>query len=308
MTTRAQIIATPAQTNEDITGFLLEQKREGRADETIRSRIQVLKQIARTCDLNNPDKVKDFLANSKWSNKTKTKVVDTYGAYLRYKNIQWTRPRYTNVEKLPFIPTEQEIDVLIASCGKLTAAILQTLKETGMRIGELTQLTPIDLDVQRKTINVTPEKGSNPRILPVSDKLIGMILNLTKDSRAKYTTIFQCHKDTLRDYLCSQRKAAAEKLGNPRLAKISFHTLRHWKGTMEYHAFPDMMHVKKILGHKSIMSTQVYVNLESALFLQTDENFICKVAHDEREEAELIEAGFQHVNNRAELAFYRKRK
>jgi hypothetical protein len=52
----------------------------------------------------------------------------------------------------------------------------------------------------------------------------------------------------------------------------------------------------------------IYINLEAALFLQTDENFVCKVAHNEQEEAELIEANFTYVNNRGELAFYKKRK
>jgi hypothetical protein len=68
------------------------------------------------------------------------------------------------------------------------------------------------------------------------------------------------------------------------------------------------MHVKTVLGHKSIDSTLIYINLESALYLQTTDNFTCKVAHDEKEEAELIEAGFEHINNRQNLAFYRKRK
>jgi len=77
---------------------------------------------------------------------------------------------------------------------------------------------------------------------------------------------------------------------------------------MEYHKTRDIVHVKAVLGHKSITSTMTYINLESALFLQTDENFVCKVAHDEHEEAELIEAGFTFVNNRDKLAFYKKRK
>ena len=135
-----------------------------------------------------------------------------------------------------------------------------------------------------------------------------MINKMPKDPRATYKTIFQPHKDTLRDYLCAERKALAEKLNNPRINQISFHTLRHWKGTMEYYQTKDIMHVKYVLGHKSITSTMIYINLEQALFVQTDENFTCKVAHNEQEESELIEAGFQHVNNRNDLAFYRKRK
>jgi integrase len=318
MTTPAQKITTPAQTEHDILDFRESQLKDGKAQETIRSRIQVLLQVGRICDINDPDIIKTWLSDTKnehrftkvctWSNKTKTKFIDTYSAYLRYKWIQWNAPKYTPTQRLPFIPTEQEIDLLIASTGKMLSTILQTIKETGMRIGELTQLHAADIDETRKTINITPEKGSNPRILPISDKLLTMIKNLPKDPRATYKAIFQPHKDTLRDYLCNERKALATKLNNPRLNKISFHTLRHWKGTTEYHNTKDIIHVQTVLGHKSITSTMVYINLEQALYLETDENFTCKVAHNEQEESELIEAGFQYINNRGELAFYKRRK
>jgi integrase/recombinase XerD len=314
MTTPAQVIATPAQMEQDIFSFKQEQQKNGRADETIRSRIQSLRQVSQLCDINNPEIIKLWLSDTKnenhfekpctWNNKTKTKFVDTYSAYLKYKQIQWTKPSYAITTKLPFIPTEQEIDLLISGSGKVLSAVLQCLKETGIRIGELTQLTPKDLDTERKTLNITPEKGSNPRILPITDKLIGMINNLPKTHK----TIFQPHKDTLRDYLCTQRKQLAEKLNNPRLQKIGFHTLRHWKGTMLYHETKDLRHVQKILGHKQITSTVIYENTACALWLQETDNFMCKVAHNEQEETELIETGFQHVNNRGELAFYKKRK
>ncbi|MBN1245112.1 tyrosine-type recombinase/integrase [Candidatus Bathyarchaeota archaeon] len=41
---------------------------------------------------------------------------------------------------MPFILTEQEIDQLIAGCGRKTATILQVIKKTGMRIGECLSL------------------------------------------------------------------------------------------------------------------------------------------------------------------------
>jgi integrase len=304
MTKPAELFTTPAELNQTILDFLLEQRKNGRADETIRSRIQSLKQVARTCNLKDPDKVKEYLADSKWSNKTKVKFTDTYTAFLKHLHMTWTPPRYMITAKLPFIPTEEEIDLLISGTGKVTSTVLQTLKETGMRIGELVLLTWIDLDTERKTLSITPEKGSNPRILPISNKLIGMLNSLTKN----HSTIFQPKKQMLREYLCTQRKGLAEKLNNPRLQKISFHTLRHWKGTTEYHKTKDIIHVKAVLGHKSITSTLIYINLESALFLQTNDDFTCKIAHDEKEELELIESGFQHVNNRGNLAFYKKRK
>jgi len=304
MTTPAELSNTPAELNQDILNFLLEQRKEGRADETIRTRIQSLKQVARTTNLKNPDKVKEYLANSKWSNKTKTKFADTYTAFLKHLNLTWNPPRYMIQTRLPFIPTEQEIDLLISATGRMTSTVLQTLKETGIRIGELILLKWRDLDTERKTLTITPIKGSNPRILPVSNKLIGMINSLPKNKE----TIFQTKKQMLREYLCTQRKALAIKLNNPRLKEIHFHTLRHWKGTMEYHKTKDIMHVKYVLGHKSIASTLVYINLESALFLQTNDNFTCKVAKDLNEATQLIEAGFEYITEMDNVELFRKRK
>jgi len=48
----------------------------------------------------------------------------------------WSPPKYKAVWKIPFIPTEQELDQLIAGCNRKTAAFLQLLKETGARCDE----------------------------------------------------------------------------------------------------------------------------------------------------------------------------
>ena len=58
-----------------------------------------------------------------------------------------------------------------------------------------------------------------------------------------------------------QRKRIAVKLENPRIKAISFKTLRHFKASMEYHRTKSLLHVKQILGHKSILSTMVYMHL-----------------------------------------------
>jgi integrase/recombinase XerD len=173
-----------------------------------------------------------------------------------------------------------------------------------MRIGELTQLTWTDIDFERKFVKITPEKGSNPRMLPLSDKLLKMIGQQPRNRK----TIFQKDKDALREYFSIQRTKTAERLGNPRIKAITFHTFRHWKATMEYHKTKDIIHVQQMLGHKDIKSTMFYINLESALFLTTTDEWTCKVAHNETEAIQLIEANFAYVNNIGELAFYKKRK
>jgi hypothetical protein len=78
---------------------------------------------------------------------------------------------------------------------------------------------------------------------------------------------------------------------------------------MEYHKTKDIMHVKAVLGHKSITATLIYINLEAALFLQSTDEWICKVAHNETEAIQLIESGFQFVNSMGKnCALYRIRK
>lgn len=235
--------------------FQEQQLADGRSKETVESRIRQLKQLATIADLTQPEQIKQWMSNPekcKWNNNTKTKITDTYAVYLNFLGIQWKKPKYTKQDRIPFIPTEQEIDLLISGTGKTTSTALLALKETGARIGELCLWKWQDLDTERKTINVTPEKGSNPRIIRISDTLIERINNLSKQHSPN---IFQPDKHAIRGYFTTQRKALAKKLNNPRLLKITFHTFRHWKGTIEYHKTLDVKHVQYILGHKNSNST-----------------------------------------------------
>lgn len=70
---------------------------------------------------------------------------------------------------MPFIPTEKEIDDLIASCGTKTATFLQLLERTGMRCGEANRLKWIDVDLERRTITLNEaEKSGIPRMFRIS--------------------------------------------------------------------------------------------------------------------------------------------
>jgi len=50
--------------------------------------------------------------------------------------LHWNPPKYKRIHKHPTIPTETELDQLIAGSGQRTATFLQILKETGARCGE----------------------------------------------------------------------------------------------------------------------------------------------------------------------------
>jgi len=75
--------------------------------------------------------------------------------------LHWNPPKYKRIHKHPTIPTETELDQLIAGSGQRTATFLQILKETGARCGEAWQLQWTDIDFKNRIITITPEKGSN---------------------------------------------------------------------------------------------------------------------------------------------------
>jgi hypothetical protein len=64
---------------------------------------------------------------------------------------------------------------------------------------------------------------------------------------------------------------------------------------MEYHKTKDILHVQRLLGHKNIQNTLIYIDLESKLFNESNEGFTSRVAHNVGEACSLIEAGFEYV-------------
>ncbi|MEM2688840.1 MAG: site-specific integrase [Candidatus Bathyarchaeia archaeon] len=226
-------------------------------------------------------------------------------AFYKMVGLAWEKPKCVRPRVLPFIPLESELDSLIAGAGKKTAAFLQLLKETGMRAGEALRLKWSNVDFERQLIILNqPEKGGEPRVFKVSSKLIGMLNALPrKDER-----IFPATYNAMKRCFTLARKKTALKLANPRLLQISFHTFRHWKATMEYHKTKDPLHVKELLGHKKLDTTLMYIQIEKAIFQDSNDEFTVKIAKTPDEIKELLEVGFEYVCEKDGLMFFRKRR
>jgi integrase len=303
--------ATEQTAQQDVKGKIVEfawyLKRENESDRTIATYTSILKSLMTNgANLLNPDNVKDVLAKLQRKPSTKAVMTAAYTCFLKFLGLSWNPPRYKFQQKIPFIPTEAEIDSLIAGCGKTTAAILQLLKETGMRIGEAARLKWTDLNLENNTIILNePEKHNNPRIFKVSDKLVGMIQSLPKKDAKIFGKSNVKNKQSIFLY---QRNRLARKLGNPRLTQITFHTIRHWKATMEYHKTHDPWYVKQLLGHKSLQSTEIYINIEQAIFNENNQEFHVVAATTIEEACKLLEAGFEYVTDMEGKKLFRKRK
>ena len=289
-------------TKGQIVGFAWYLKKEGYREGTIHARTKTLETLVkRGADLLNPDSVKEAIAKQAWGDTTKLNASVAYKRFTEYMGIAYKPPKYRAQSRVPFIPLEREVDQLIAVMGKKTATFLQLLKETGMRCGEAWRVTWEDVNLEARTVSVNhPEKHSNARMLKISEKMATMLNRLPK------TRIVFGGKslDKFRNNFMSRRKSVALKLGNPRLQQISFHTLRHFKATMEYHRTHNILHVQQILGHRKINNTMIYtqlVNFES-------DDYHVKTAKTVKEACELVKVWFEYVTEMDDYKIFRKRK
>jgi integrase len=282
-------------------------QKEGMTSSTIVTFNSVMKRLLKVANLNDPESVKEALAKMNVEENTKVSYCVAYTVFLRFMGKTWAMPKYTFRQKLPeFLPTEEEIDQLIASAGRKVSTLLQLIKETGMRIGECLSLTWICISFENRVVTLTTaEKHSLPRVFKVSTTLVSMLGNLPKQNEKVFGKMT---RSTAENCLRITRKKVAAKISNPRIAKIHYHLIRHWFGTMEYHKRPDMDHVRRLLGHKSILNTQLYVNMEKVFFGDSAEEYTVKIASDVEEACKLLEVGFEYVTEFEGKKLFRKRK
>jgi integrase len=260
-------------------------------------------------DLFDPENTKAALAKSPLKDSTKKTVAAILDVWFEFNEIKWKSPRYTDENEVPYIPTEQEIDLLIAALGQKTACFCQLLKETGARAGEIAELKWTSIDWAQRQVRIKAEKGSNSRILPLSPKAIEMLSKLSKVNRnpERKDRIF-ANADDMRTSFYLQKKRIVERQANPKLMLIHFHTFRHWKATTEQHKTKDPWHVKMILGHKSIKSTETYIHLEKMIYQESNDQFTVKVADALEDAVRLMEVGFEFHAEIEGHKLFRKRK
>jgi integrase len=139
--------------------------------------------IARDTDINNPEKVKEYIANKNTINGYKENLADIYDRYVRYNGLTWERPYYIRQSQSPYVPTEEEVNILINSAPKKHALILSILRDTRMRPIELQRLRLRWIDFERGVINVQTAKGGNGRTLRLKPQTLAMLKEYVNKQR-----------------------------------------------------------------------------------------------------------------------------
>ena len=282
-------------------------KKEGYRPSTIRGAVKNLNALGRHCNILNPENMKAYLAKANYGDNNKDKIIGDMARFYKSQKIEWYRPLSRRVETLPFIPLESEIDSLIGGLGPKLSVFTRIVKETGARPCEIYQLKWTDIDNEANTINIKPEKGSRPRQPHLSTNTMAGIMSQKREGASVFRTegrdIDEQYGNFYRNF-GKQRMRIAQRLQNPRIRRISFKTLRHWKASTLYAKTKDLLLVKETLGHRSISSTMKYTHLVPF----TDDEYVCKVARTVEEAKNLVEDGFDYVTDFDGMKLFKKRK
>ncbi|MEE8323462.1 MAG: site-specific integrase, partial [Candidatus Bathyarchaeia archaeon] len=247
---------------------------------TVETKLRNLRRLRKRVNIWDIDSVRRYIAGSEWGNNYKSIMEYMYLDWCRFNGFDYKLTKYPKDTKIPYVPLEKDIDILIAGFkNSKYAPMLQLLKESGFRPIEAFRLTPNDFDLEQRICTLNkPAKHSLPRQFKMTDKLVAMMTPLIKKT-LNDKRIWNGKPKHIKRNFNVIRKNIVEKLGNPRIEKVSLGSLRHFVGTMTYHKTKDIFYTQQALGHKNIQNTMVYVHMIS---FESDD-WVCKVASSLKE-------------------------
>ncbi len=181
--------------------------------------------------------------------------------------------------KLPEVLSVAEIDRIVdaidlsKSEGHRNKAIIETLYGCGLRVSELVNLRLTDIHYGEGFVSVTG-KGNKQRLVPVSNKALKEI-DLYRIGRSRLPVIHDENVVFLnrrgrmltRAMIFTIVRDLAGKAGI--MKKISPHTFRHSFATHMVEAGADLRAVQEMLGHESILTTEIYTHIDRSYLRDT---------------------------------------
>lgn len=184
--------------------------------------------------------------------------------------------------KIPDVLSYDEIGQILASIdlshetGTRNKAMLETLYSSGLRVSELIGLRISNLYIDLGFIRVIG-KNNKERLIPIGEAAIKQIQLYIEGVRRSMMNIQKGHEDILflnrrgkqltRVMVFHIVKKAAKDAGIDK--NISPHTFRHSFATHLVEGGANLKAVQDMLGHESIITTEIYTHLDTDFLRET---------------------------------------
>jgi integrase/recombinase XerD len=180
-------------------------------------------------------------------------------------------PHPRRPQHLPRALKVRDVARLILSLPKTTLglrdkALVELLYGTGMRRAEAARLRLEDIELEERTILIREGKGKKDRVVPLGKKAKEVLLDYLGHARVKLLR----GDDAGALFLGRRGEALSEswithrvhKLGLRAGLKLAPHVLRHSCATHLLKGRADIRHIQRLLGHKSLQTTERYTKVE----------------------------------------------
>ena len=172
------------------------------------------------------------------------------------------RPR--KYRPLPKVIPKEVIQKMLTSIPNLKhKTALALIYSCGLRRGELLNLKLSHLDSKRRTLSVINGKGQKDRVLPVSEKMMLIII--------KYYKMYKPTIYLIEGQVKGQKysETSLENIFHKYLGmicknhKYTLHCLRHSYATHLLESGVNLRYIQELLGHKSCKTTEIYTHVST---------------------------------------------
>jgi site-specific recombinase XerD len=175
-------------------------------------------------------------------------------------------PRPRKESKLPGVFNEEEVLNLFESVKNLKHRVMLMMTYAGgLRVSELVNLRIEDIDVQRRSIHIRAGKGMKDRCIPLAETIIKPLhIYWQAYNLGVRGWLFPGGKPGYHLSIRSIQAVFERAIQSARITKhVSMHTLRHSYATHSNERGYDIRHLQKLLGHKSIKTTEIYTHISN---------------------------------------------
>lgn len=155
--------------------------------------------------------------------------------------------------------TLEEEARLLKSCGPWLCDLVTFALHTGMRMGEILELSWRGVDLTRRTVTVLRSKNGERRTIPVNETVLSILRQKNKVRSLKIDLVF-CSRTFTPLEGGHLRRSFRLALKKSEITDFHFHDLRHTFATRLVQGGIDIYKVQRLLGHKSPVMTQRYAH------------------------------------------------